>query len=110
MGSDACALDEIDDGGKKVVSVGGRMVLLLRKGDEVWAVDPKCPHMKLPLSRGKWDGETIKCRFHGARYSVADGCLVESAWLLGGMGGDQLATYPVTIEEGRILVDTAEAG
>ncbi len=107
MEHDVCALADIADAGKKIVSVGGEKVLLLRKGDEVWAVDPRCPHMKLPLSVGKWDGETLKCRFHGARYRVADGSRVEPAWLLGNLGSDKLATYPVTIKDGRILVETA---
>ena len=109
MEFDACALEDVEDGGKKVVSVGGRMVLLLRNGDEVYAVNPRCPHMKLPLSRGHWDGETIKCRFHGARYNVKDGCRQDAAWLLGSIGSDRLATYPVVIKDGRILVATGEA-
>ncbi len=109
MEHDACALAEIADGGKKVVSVGGEKVLLLRKGDEVWGVDPKCPHMKLPLSVGKWDGETVKCRFHGACYRVADGSRVKPPWLLASMGSDKLVTYSVAIKEGRVLVATAEA-
>ncbi|MAG31752.1 MAG: Rieske (2Fe-2S) protein [Deltaproteobacteria bacterium] len=107
MEHDACSLADIADGDKKVVSVGGDKVLLLRKGDEVWAVDPRCPHMKLPLSRGKWDGETIKCRFHGACFNVTDGKRVEAAWLLASMGSDKLTTYPVAIKDGRIFVDTA---
>jgi 3-phenylpropionate/trans-cinnamate dioxygenase ferredoxin subunit len=109
MEYDACALVEIADGGKKIVSVGAEKVLLLRKGDDVWAVEPKCPHMKLPLSTGKWDGETLKCRFHGACYRVADGSRVKPPWLLANMGSDRLATYPVTIKDGRILVETAGA-
>ena len=107
MNYDACALEEIDDGAKKVVSVGGRMVLLLRKGDEVWAVDPKCPHMKLPLKSGEWDGKTIKCRYHGACYCADDGTRVKTAWLLGSIGRGNLGTYPVTIEGGRVFVATA---
>ncbi len=107
MEYDACALTEIGDGGKKVVSVGAGAVLLLRKGDEVWAGDAKCPHMKLPLSGGKWDGEILKCRFHGACYNVADGSRVKPPWLLASMGSDKLGTYPVTIKDGRILVETA---
>ncbi|MBW2446671.1 MAG: Rieske 2Fe-2S domain-containing protein [Deltaproteobacteria bacterium] len=107
MEHDACALTDIADGGKKVVSIGEEKVLLLRKGNEVWAVEPRCPHMKLPLSTGKWDGETLKCRFHGACYSVADGTRVKPPWLLASMGSDKLGTYGVTIKDGRILVQTA---
>jgi nitrite reductase/ring-hydroxylating ferredoxin subunit len=107
MEHDACALTDLSDGGKKVVSVGGEKVLLLRKGDKVWAVDSRCPHMKLPLSAGKWDGETIKCRFHGACYRAADGSRTKAPWLLAGFGDDKLPTYPVMVKDGRILVETA---
>jgi hypothetical protein len=31
---------------------------------------------------------------------------VESPWLLASIGSDTLATYPVTIKDGRILVET----
>jgi nitrite reductase/ring-hydroxylating ferredoxin subunit len=106
MEHDACALADIADLGKKTVSVGGQKVLLLRKGDEVWGVAPKCPHMKLPLSVGKWDGETLKCLFHGSCYKIADGSRVKAAWLLGSMGSDKLATYPVTVKDGRVHVET----
>ena len=106
MEHDVCALADIADAGKKIVSVGEKKVLLLRKGDEVWAVDSKCPHMKLSLSGSKWDGETVKCRWHGARFRVADGSRVESPWLLASIGSDTLATYPVTIKDGRILIET----
>jgi len=102
---DACALVEIANGGKKVVSVGTKKVLLLRKENEVWAVEPKCPHMKLPLSTGKWDGEILKCRFHGACYNVADGSRVKDPWLLANVGTDNLATYPVRVKDGRVLVE-----
>ena len=105
MEHDACALTDIADGGKKVVSVGNEKVLLLRKGNEVWGVDSKCPHMKLPLSTGKWDGKTLKCRFHGACYSVADGSRTKAPWLLPSKGDDKLATHSVRIENGRVFVE-----
>ena len=107
MEHDACALADIADGDKKVVSVGGEKVLLLRKGEEVWAVNSKCPHMKLPLSRGSWDGEIIKCRFHGACFRATDGYRVEPPWLLASFGSDKLATYPVMVKDGRILIEIA---
>jgi nitrite reductase/ring-hydroxylating ferredoxin subunit len=48
------------------------------------------------------------CNFtHGARYRVVDGRRVEPAWLMASMGSDKLATYPVTIKDGRILVESA---
>jgi nitrite reductase/ring-hydroxylating ferredoxin subunit len=105
MEHDACAIEEIAEGGKKTVKVGGKKVLLLRSGDEVLAVDNRCPHMKMPLGVGKFDGDQITCRFHGSRWDVRTGKREKKAWLLGGLGGDCLPTYPVSLREGRVFVD-----
>ena len=105
MEHDACALTEIPDGGKNVAVVGGTKVLLLRAGDEVFAIRNSCPHMKLPLSVGTFDGTHIKCRFHGSRYEVRTGQRDKKAWLLGGLGEDCVPTYPVTLRNGRVFVE-----
>lgn len=104
MEHDVCALDDISDRGKKVVQAGGAKVLLLRAGDEVFAIRNRCPHMNLPLSVGTFDGTHIKCRFHGARYEVRSGKRDKKAWLLGGMGEDCVPTYEVSVREGRVFV------
>lgn len=105
MEHEACTVEEIPDGGKKTVKINRQKVLLLRSGKEVFAVSNHCPHMKLPLSVGKFDGKQITCRFHGSRWDVQSGARRKKAWLLGGMGGDCLPTYPVTLREGRVFVD-----
>ncbi len=104
MEHDVCALTDISDRGKKVVKVGGTKVLLLRAGDEVFAIRNSCPHMKLPLSMGTFDGTHIKCRFHGSRYEVRSGRRDKKAWLLGGIGEDCVPTYAVTLRGGRVFV------
>ncbi len=105
MAIDVCALNDIPDGVKKSVKAYGTAVLLLRTGDTVDAVQPKCPHMNLPLGVGKWDGKQIHCRFHGARFDAATGACAKRAWLLGSMGKEELGTWPVTVEGGRVHVE-----
>lgn len=101
---DVCALDDISDGGKKVEKLAGVQVLLLRKGKQVFAINNRCPHMKLPLSVGSFDGTHIKCRFHGSRYDVRTGQRDTRAWLIGSFGDDCVPTYPVTVRNGRVFV------
>jgi nitrite reductase/ring-hydroxylating ferredoxin subunit len=106
MQHDVCALDEIPDLGRKIVDVGSTSLLLLRAGDRVYAVAPSCPHMGLPLRMGSWDGAELKCRFHGARFDPATGVCNKRAWLLGSLiGREDLPTWPVTVENGRVLVE-----
>ena len=105
METDVCAFDEVPDGGKKVVGVGGRKVLLFRSGEEVFAVGHLCPHMKMPLSIGKFDGNEITCRVHGSKWDVRTGDRRKKAWLFGNGGGDCLPTWPVTLKDGRVFVD-----
>ena len=102
---DVCALTDVPADGKKVVKAGGSSILLLRKGDEVFAVASSCPHLGLPLKPGNWNGERIKCLFHGSCFRVADGSREKKAWLMGSVGKEKLQTWPVTIEEGRVKVD-----
>ena len=105
MPTDVCGLNELPDGGKKTVKAGGTSILLLRSGTTVHAVAPKCPHMGLPLKVGSWDGSELKCRFHGARFKGDSGECTKRAWLLGSVGDDNLKTWPVTVQDGRILVE-----
>lgn len=105
MEHDVCALDDITDGGKKVAKLGSTRVLLMRAGDEVFAVRNTCPHMKVPLNIGTFDGTHIQCRLHGSRYNVRTGQRDKKAWMISSMGEDVLATYSVTLRDGRIFVE-----
>lgn len=105
MEHEICAFDDIEDGGKRVARVGVDPLLLLRSGDEVFAIRNRCPHMNLPLSVGSFDGTHIKCRFHGSRYDVRTGHRNKRAWLLGGVGGDRVDCFPVHVRDGRVFVE-----
>jgi nitrite reductase/ring-hydroxylating ferredoxin subunit len=103
---DVCAIDEIQDGGKKAVKVLGTPLVLFRNGELVHVLKNRCAHMNLPLSVGKFDGTHITCAFHGARFDVRTGTRDKPAWFLGGMiGGDCVKRYDAVVENGRVLVE-----
>ncbi len=103
---DVCALTELRDGDKKAFKVAGTPLLLFRTGGEVNALRNRCAHLNLPLSTGKFDGRLITCAFHGAKFDVRSGKREKKAWLLGGtIGGDCVKSFPVRVENGRVLVE-----
>jgi 3-phenylpropionate/trans-cinnamate dioxygenase ferredoxin subunit len=107
---DVCALEDIPDKGKKAIKLRGTRILLMRTGDEVFALENRCSHVNLPLSPGKFDGTHIVCPFHRARFCVRTGKMERKALLLGGIGKDCVPTYPVSIVGGRVRLSLEPLG
>ena len=44
-------------------------------GGTPFALEDRCPHRFAPLSLGAVDGETLRCRYHGARFGADGRCV-----------------------------------
>ena len=55
----------------------GTPILLVRRGSQIYALAETCSHLGGPLSEGKLDGDVIQCPWHGSRFSVRDGHVVD---------------------------------
>ena len=55
----------------------GTSILLVRRGSQVYALAETCSHLGGPLSEGKLDGDVIQCPWHGSRFSIRDGHVVD---------------------------------
>jgi nitrite reductase/ring-hydroxylating ferredoxin subunit/uncharacterized membrane protein len=75
--TDAGLLIEVPDGGMRRVVVEGYPVLLTRHGDEVSAIAAICAHQGGPLEQGELNGDVVTCPWHGSRYCVRDGALID---------------------------------
>ena len=96
---DVTAVGDVAEGQMKEVRVGEKKVLLARAGGRVFATSGECPHYGMSLAEGTLCGKRVICPWHKAVFDVTNGELLEPPAL------DGLASYPVTVEGGRILVE-----
>jgi nitrite reductase/ring-hydroxylating ferredoxin subunit/uncharacterized membrane protein len=51
----------------------GVPILLVRRGERLFAMAETCSHFSGPLSEGKLDGDSIVCPYHASRFALTDG-------------------------------------
>jgi len=51
----------------------GVPILLVRRGERIFAMAETCSHFSGPLSEGKLEGDSIECPYHASRFSLEDG-------------------------------------
>ena len=67
------APDDIPDGGMIGGHVGDDAVLIARRGDEFFAIGATCTHYSGPLAEGLMVGDTVRCPWHHACFSLRTG-------------------------------------
>lgn len=75
---------DVIEGTLTSVEVEGIRVLLSRVGGKVQAVVNRCPHLGMPMSRGKIVDGIVQCPWHGSRFDICTGRNVE--WVNGFLG------------------------
>lgn len=100
-------------------SAEGQSVLVAKVGDGYCAIANKCPHLGLPMAKGKLENGVITCPFHGSKFEVCTGKNVE--WvesfvgvplpgvakkvLTMGKAPTDVASFPVTQEGENLFVE-----
>lgn len=92
------AAAELVDGGMLVGHLEGNSVLLVRRGEEVFAIGAECSHYNGPLAEGLVVGETIRCPWHHARFDLRTGEAVAAPALA------PLGCWSVGRHDGKIVV------
>ncbi len=96
-------LSELPPGRLKRVDLGGRLALLARVGDEVFAVDDDCTHISGALDQGELCEYALTCPIHLARFDIRDGRVLR------GPAREPLPTYAVRLEGDLILIAAPDA-
>src|SRR5258706_10374686 len=67
------AISQLPDGGMLLGRVAGEDVLLARAGEDLFAVGAHCTHYHGPLVDGLVVGDTVRCPWHHACFSLRNG-------------------------------------
>jgi nitrite reductase/ring-hydroxylating ferredoxin subunit len=94
----AGSLAELRASGRLVVHVDRHTLCLFADGDEVYAVDNRCPHMGFPLHRGTLCDGILTCHWHHARFDLSTGGTFDQ-W------ADDLRRFPVELRGDDVLLD-----
>jgi nitrite reductase/ring-hydroxylating ferredoxin subunit/uncharacterized membrane protein len=89
---------ELPDGEPRRVVVGGARVLLVRREGEIHAIAEVCSHLGGPLAEGQLQGDVIQCPWHGSRFCVRDGSVVD------GPATHPQPVFETRLNEGRIEI------
>ncbi|MGH9585519.1 MAG: Rieske 2Fe-2S domain-containing protein [Acidobacteriaceae bacterium] len=54
----------------------GVPILLVRRGERIFAIAETCSHFGAPLSEGKLEGDSIICPWHSSRFDLATGNVI----------------------------------
>lgn len=96
---DGVALSRLVDGEPLAGKVGDDDVVVVRRGEKIFAVGASCTHYGGPLKKGLVVGETIRCPWHHAVFDLKTGRAV------GAPAFASVGCYPVEVDgdEFRVL-------
>lgn len=66
---------DFDEDLSEVMITGEPMVMYRTSAGQVVALEDRCPHRLLPLSKGKRIGDTIQCGYHGMTFDAGGACV-----------------------------------
>ena len=90
-------VEDVPPGTVRHVRAGDIQIALARVGDEFFATEGACLHLKGPLGHGDLEGRVLTCPWHGWQYDVRTG---ENEF----DHAIRLETYEVVVEDGEVKV------
>lgn len=94
----AARVDEVPVGGKTLVEVNDRILVLFHLPDGFFALDDVCTHDDGPLSEGVMSDKTITCPRHGAMFDIRTGAALTMP------ATRATGSYPCKVENGDVLI------
>ncbi|HXU70994.1 MAG TPA: FAD-dependent oxidoreductase [Polyangia bacterium] len=96
--SDGVAASDLVEGKPLVGHVGDEGVMLVRRGDEIFATGATCTHYSGPLGEGLVVGDTVRCPWHHACFDLRTGEAVKAPAL------NPIACWEVVRDGDRVKV------
>ncbi|MGE0128569.1 MAG: Rieske 2Fe-2S domain-containing protein [Blastocatellales bacterium] len=90
------------EGELRLAEANGARVLLVRRNGKIHAMVETCAHMGGPLAEGTLIDGSVRCPWHGSRYALEDGRVLD------GPSAFRQPCFDVRIRDGQIEVRAAE--
>lgn len=92
------SVEEIASGGRLSIFVDDVPALLIRVGDEFFAIEDVCSHDGQPLTNGPVVDCSITCPRHGAKFNLRTGAAMCMPAI------EPIATFEVEVRDGAVFV------
>ena len=97
---DLLGVDEVPDGTMQMAWVDGTdQVLVVNTGGTIRAMQGICSHEYFELDKGFLTRDSLTCALHMSRFDMETGDALDPPAEL------PLLMYPVTVEDGRVVID-----
>ena len=93
---------DLAEGQPRRAEAGGARLLLVRSGGQIYCMSEVCSHLGGPLAEGEVHGDRVTCPWHGSRFSLEDGSVVD------GPATHPQPCFDTRVEQGRIEVRSRE--
>jgi len=90
---------EVGPGEGKTIEVEGLSLALFNVDGTYFAIANACTHVGGPLGEGALIGKEVTCPLHGAQFDVMSGKV------LGGPAGNDVKSFPVSLEGDDVMVE-----
>src|SRR5207253_2827389 len=98
----AGTLGELRNRHRTVLATPSGAVLVVADGEDVVALDNRCPHMGFPLHRGSINDGILTCHWHHARFDLRSGSTFD-------LWADDVPLRAVRVVDGDVWVTAAPA-
>jgi 3-phenylpropionate/trans-cinnamate dioxygenase ferredoxin component len=92
------SVDEVASGGRLSIFVDDVPALLIRVGDNFFAIEDVCSHDGQPLTNGPVSDCAITCPRHGAKFNLLTGAALCMPAI------EPIATFEVQVRDGAVFV------
>ena len=96
-----CPTSEVPEGGALRVELEGLVLAVFNLGARFYVIDDACTHGPGSLSEGDIEGEIVECNFHRGAFHIPTGRVEAPPCMI------PVKTYPVTIEDGFVVIDAS---
>jgi nitrite reductase/ring-hydroxylating ferredoxin subunit len=93
-----CSVADVPAGAVAEIFVEGTPYAICNVDGKLFCVDGTCPHAGGPLGQGTLEGNRLMCPWHAWEFDCRTG-LIDSDEDM------SISTYPVTVQQGEVLVD-----